>query len=36
MDFSELIIKMVIFVALMLVGYVGARRRAFSPDFAKG
>ena len=36
MDFSELIIKMVIFVALMLVGYIGARRRAFSPDFAKG
>ena len=36
MDFSELIIKMVIFVALMLVGDIGARRRAFSPDFAKG
>ena len=30
-----LIQKLIIFLALMLVGYVGARRGVFGPDFAK-
>ncbi|MBR5342441.1 MAG: AEC family transporter [Oscillospiraceae bacterium] len=30
-----LVQKLIVFVALMLVGYVGARRGPFTPDFAK-
>lgn len=36
MDFSALLNKMVIFIVLMLVGYIGARRNILSKDFAKG
>lgn len=35
MDFISLFSKFVTFIALMLVGYVGARRKVFAPAFAK-
>lgn len=36
MDFSALLNKMFVFVVMMLVGYVGARKKILSKDFAKG
>lgn len=36
MDFSALLNKMVVFIVLMLVGYIGAQRNILSKDFAKG
>lgn len=35
MDFSALITKMLIFIVLMVTGYLCARRGVLSPDFAK-
>lgn len=36
MDFSALLNKMFVFIVMMLVGYVGARKKILSKDFAKG